>query len=160
METFKTKALSIGLCEPYSNEWLFDTSLVERYVKGISWCMPRMYPSLKDMEDYDKELLENDVYNSKVVDLILTGDTYILNNSHGIVEIVDWNVSRIYVGLDSVVKIKAGGNSILYVDSYDNSNIQIEASDLARVVVHQYGNSAIQVLCGKVIIKDRRNDSN
>jgi hypothetical protein len=91
-----------------------------------------------------------------VVNLILDVDTYILNDCTGSVEIVDYNVSRIYTSLNTMLEIKAKGNSILYVDCYDNCNIRITAENRARVYVAQYGNSVVQILGGNITIKDRR----
>lgn len=158
MDTLKQKAIKVGLCKPYQSEWKDDTNLVERYIKGVSWCLKNKAFSLADMLPFDEEMVDNNVFNDKEVDHLLTDNTYIYNNSRGLIEINDWNVSRVYISLNSVIKIAAKSRSILYLDLFDNSNIQIEIEDNAQVYVSQYGNSSVQILSGKAIIKDRRND--
>ena len=117
--------------------------------------MERKYPSLKDMEPY-KEMLENNhVFNDRSVDLILTGHTYVLNKCTGCVEINDYNVSRIYVALDSMVKVYAKNNSHLIIDCYDNAVIQLDVDSDSKVTVWQYGNSVVQILSGKAKINKR-----
>ena len=146
----KKKAIELGLCSDFQKSWSDD--LIGMYKQGISWCMARKYPALEDMLPYDEQLTENDVYNSKTVDLVLTGDTYILNECSGSAEINDWNVARIYVGLNSILRIKVKDKSHLIIDCYDNSVIQLEIADTARVIVWQYGNSVVKVLSGKAKI--------
>jgi len=146
MTDFKQKAIGLGLCKPFQASWNDD--LVGMYKEGITWCIERQYPTLEDMLPYDEMLLENDIYNSKHVDLILTGDTYILNECTGSAEIKDYNVSRLYVGLNSILKINANGNSHLIIDCYDNSIIQLEISGKSKVTVWHYGNSVVQILKG------------
>lgn len=156
MNNIKQKAIAKGLCLPYQAEWTDNENLVDRYIKGVTFCLERQFPSLKDMLPFDSELMESDVYNSKNIDLIITGDTYILNDCVGAVEIVDYNVSRLYTSLNTVLKVKAKDHSILYIDAYDNSNIQLSVESNAKVRISQYGNSVIQVLKGKVKITDKR----
>jgi hypothetical protein len=154
MNELKQKAISLGLCQDWQKSWN-DSRLVEMYLRGVTWCMERKYPSLKDMEPY-KELLENNyVYNDRRVDLILTGHTYVLNKCGGCVEINDYNVSRIYVALDSMVKIYAKGHSHLIIDCYDNAVIQLDVEEDAKVTVWQYGNSIVQILSGKAKINKK-----
>lgn len=154
MTDFKNKAIALGLCKPFQEYWNDD--LVGMYKEGITWCIERQYPTLADMLPYDEMLFENDVYNSKSVDLILTGDTYILNECTGNLEIKDYNVSRVYVGLNSLLRIKANGNSHLIIDCYDNSIIQLDVSGKAKVTVWQHGNSVVQLIKGnaKITKKD------
>lgn len=150
MTDLKQKAIALGLCKPFQETWNDD--LVGMYKQGITWCIERQYPTLADMLPYDDIMLENDVYNSKDVNLLLTGDTYILNECTGQAEINDYNVSRVYVGLNSILKIKAKDKSHLMIDCYDNSIIQLEVSGSSKVVVWQYGNSVVQVLKGNAKI--------
>ena len=156
MKTLKDRAILKGLCLPYQNDWQDDNDLVSRYIRGVTWCMNHQFPSLEEMAEYDSELVENDVYNNKNVSHILSGDTYIYNNCRGEIEIIDYSVSRAYIALDSLLKITAKGNSILYLDIFDNANIQLVVEDSAYVSVNQYGNSSIQVIKGNAKIEDRR----
>ena len=153
MNDLKQKAIALGLCNEFQAKWSED--LVGMYKQGVTWCMKHRYPTLADMLPY-KELLESsDVFNSRVVDLLLTDDTYILNDCTGKVEINDYNVSGLYVALDSVIELSVNDNAILVVESYDNAVLRIKVGDDAKCTVWQYGDSVMQVLGGtaKIIRK-------
>jgi len=156
MKTIKQKAVEVGLCKPYESEWQDDSNLIERYIKGITFCMEKNFITLEDMKPFDAELVENNVFNDKDVDHLLTSDTYIYTSSRGKLEINDYNVSRVYSSMDSTLKITAKNNAILYIDAYHDSNIQIIVEDNAKVSVSQYNNSSIQILKGVATITDRR----
>jgi len=156
MKTIKQKAVEAGLCKPYESEWQDDSNLVERYVKGITFCMEKNFITLEDMKPFKKELEENNVWCEQRVDHLLTADTYVYNECSGSLEIIDYCVSRAYIGLGSVLKITAKNNAILYIDAYHDSNIQIIVEDNAKISVSQYNNSSIQILKGVATITDRR----
>jgi hypothetical protein len=150
MNTLKQKAIALGLCADFQKSWSDD--LVGMYKRGISWCMKHKYPSLADMLPYDKELADNDVYNSRLLNLILTNDTYILNDCKGEIEIDDFNVSGLYVALNSIVDINVKDSSILTIECYDNAILRVSVDENAVCSIWKYGNSVIQVLKGNVKI--------
>lgn len=150
MNTLKQKAIALGLCDDFQKSWSED--LIGMYKRGISWCAKRGFPSLTDMLPYDEQLVENDVYNSKKVNLLLTNDTYILNESTGSVEIDDFNVSGLYVALNSIINVNVKDCSILTIESFDNAILRISVDEDAVCNVWQYGNSVVQVLSGNVKI--------
>lgn len=152
MDELKQKAIAIGLCEPYQKEWLNDNDNIDRYKAGITWCLKHKFPTLEDMLPYDSVLVDNDVHNSKCIDLILTGDTYIINDCTGNLEICDYNVSRLYTALNTSVEINVKDNSILIIEAYDNSMIRISVEEKALCTVWAYGNTTVQVLSGNVKI--------
>ena len=150
MSELKQKAISLGLCKEFQESWNED--LVGMYLKGITWCLSRRYPTLEDMLPYDNLLVDNDIYNSRLVDLLLTNDIYVLNNCTGEVEIDDFNVSRMYTSLDSIIEVNVKDSAILFIDAYDNSVLRIKVDENAQCTVFKYGNSAIQILSGNVKI--------
>jgi len=150
MSDLKTKAIALGLCADFQKTWSED--LVGMYKQGITWCAKHQYPSLEDMQPYKEMLEENDIFCSRSVDLLMTDDTYILNNCTGKAEINDYNVSGLYVALDSVLELTVGDNSILVVETYDNTILRVTVAENAKCTVWQYGNSVIQVISGNVKI--------
>lgn len=154
MDNLKDKAIALGLCKPFQAAWNDD--LVGMYKQGATWCMPRQYPSLEDMLPYDKMLTENDVYNSKKVDLILTGGVYILNESVGRVQINDYNVSNLYIGMNSTIEAEVRDNAILTTEIYGSTNLRLKIGKDARCNIWLYDNSCVQVLSGVANIFDKR----
>lgn len=152
MDTLKQKAIAVGLCEPYQKEWLNDNDNIQRYKSGITWCLKHKFPTLEDMLPYDNLLADNDIYNSRLVNLLLTSDIYVLNNCTGEVGIDDFNVSRMYISLDSIIEVNVRDSAILFIDAYDNSVLRIKVDENAQCTVFKYGNSAIQILSGNVKI--------
>ncbi len=156
MNDLKQKAIALGLCAEFQAKWSDESSyLVDMYKTGVTWCLANKYPSLVDMLLYDELLAENNVFNSRLVDLFLNGDTYVFNDCSGKLEINDYNVARAYFGLNSNVKITAKDESYLYLDLYDNTNIQLVVEGNANVTAYCYGNSVVQILSGtaKIIRK-------
>lgn len=148
MDELKQKAIGLGMCKEFRESWNDD--LVGMYKRSASWCLMHKFPSLKDMIQYDNLLVDNDVHNSKCVDLILTGNAYIINDCTGNVEICDYNVSRLYTALNTSVEINVKDNSILIIEAYDNSIIRISVEENALCTIWAYGNAAVQVLSGNV----------
>jgi hypothetical protein len=154
MNDLKQKAIALGLCKPFQEAWSDD--LVGMYKQGATWCLGKQFPTLGDMLPYDKMLAENDVYNDRLVNLLLTGETYILNQCRGSVEINDYNVAGLYVGLDSIINVNCKDNSILTIECYDNTVLRLKVAKNARCNIWQYGNSCIQILSGNAKIYDKR----
>ena len=150
MDELKQKAIGLGMCKEFQESWNDD--LVGLYKQGVSWCLRHKFPSIKDMLKYDSVLVDNDVHNSKCIDLILTGDTYIINECTGNLEICDYNVARLYTALNTSVEINVKDNSILIIEAYDNSMIRISVEEKALCTVWAYGNTTVQVLSGNVKI--------
>ena len=48
----KSEAVSLGLCQEWTSKWNNESkeSLVEKYVKGIDFCIEHNYPSLAFMK--------------------------------------------------------------------------------------------------------------
>lgn len=150
MSELKQKAISLGLCKEFQANWSDD--LVGMYKTGVTWCLKHKFPTINDMLPYDNLLAENDIYNSRLVNLLLTSDIYVLNNCTGEVEIDDFMVSRLYTSLDSIIEVNVKDSAILFIDAYDNSVLRIKVDENAQCTVFKYGNSAIQILSGNVKI--------
>lgn len=132
-EDFKKEAIKLGLCQEWQDNWGY-TSIIDKYISGITWCMQREFPSLKSMKKYDDELLERGVYNEKKVDILCNRDMYVFNASDVNFTISGYSVCRIYVGRGSNVTVNVKDNAILYVDNYD-SNVIVNRDDSAKCVV-------------------------
>lgn len=151
MDKFKKEAIRLNACKEGLDRWN-SKDLVGMYRQGVTWCMENKYPSFKDMQPYDDMLFNSRIYNLKEVDLDVDFDTYIMNGCNGKVRIGGYEVSRIYVGRDSVLDIDVSDNSYLIVDCYDKSVVRLNVSPSAKCVIWQYGESSVQLLNGNAKI--------
>jgi hypothetical protein len=133
MDKFKKQAIKLGLCQEWQNNWE-ETGLIDKYIRGITWCMKNEFPLLSNMKKYDDALLRNGVYNQKTADIKCDRDMYVFNSSDVDFTISGYSVCRIYVGRGSNVTVNVKDNAILYVDNYD-SNVIVNKHENARCVV-------------------------
>ena len=133
MDKFKKQAIKLGLCQEWQNNWE-ETGLVDKYIRGITWCMRNEFPSLSDMKKYGDALLRNGIYNQKTADIKCDRDMYVFNDSKINFTIDGYSVCRIYVGRGSVVNVNVKDHAILYVDNYD-STVNVAKEESARCVV-------------------------
>ena len=133
MDKFKKQAIGLGLCKEWQNNWE-ESGLIDKYLRGITWCMKNEFPSLKDMRKYDEALLRNGVYNEKTVDIKCDRGMYVFNASTANFEIGGYDVCRIYVGRGSRVKARVRDHAILLIDNYDSS-VDVTKDDTAKCVM-------------------------
>lgn len=114
--------------------------MVNLYLANIDFCLANDFP-------------ENAVIRAEFGDIINDWGIYLDNDfeaqnrpkivllgaSHGKVEIDDYNVSEIFIKHDSTLSLKASGNAFVMVDVFDDTILEIHASDRAKVCVNHYG---------------------
>ena len=58
----KNEAVSLGLCAQWTAEWHDNSSkheMVEKFVKGIDFCIGKNWPSTKDMKKYFGDVIHD-----------------------------------------------------------------------------------------------------
>lgn len=153
----KKEAISLGLCQEWTNEWGKPTKdeLVDKYVRGIDFCIEHNYPSCEYMKKHFDGVMQNhgvfvndniDLQNSKMV--IANGKTSgkIIYNSY--------SVGTIYARHDSDLTIEASGNAFVSIETYDNCNVSVFQRDQSKVFIYNHGGN-IQT-SGNIVIKDRK----
>lgn len=133
MDKLKKQAIGLGLCQEWQDSWE-ETGLIDKYIKGITWCMKNEFPSLKELKKHDNALIRNGVYNEKKLSIVCERDMYVFNASKVDFEISGYDVCRIYIGRGTKINLKVRDNAILYVDNYD-SEVSISRDDSALCVV-------------------------
>lgn len=145
-------AVSKGLCKEHTEAW--DTemgipALVAYYKANPNWCLERHYPSLAFMDAHfnTKDVRKMGVYINRNEALRATDLIYVFNNCT--VGIITSAVTRFYFGLDSKAKIIVEDGGILTIDSYDNTELDIELRGKARCIVYQYGDVSPRITGSK-----------
>lgn len=132
-----------GICE----EWfarLMETEdkseLVKMYLEGIDFCLSNEYPSNEFIRQHFAGTCE--AYGIFLDQAITAGNfrhVVALGRCEGIATYDAWNVGQVFVKHQSRLKVLATGNSFVMVDMFDDSVVEVEVRDHARVFVNQYG---------------------
>ena len=157
-DKMKNEAVSLGLCAQWTAEWKDGSSkdeMVEKFVKGIDFCIGRNWPSSKDMKKYFGDVIhDHGVYVNENVDL-KNPKTVILNGECVAHIDYDWMDSgEIYVRHNSSLYLRVKGFSRVFVNLLDDTELHVECEDTARVFVYQYGGKVVSKT-GNVIVRDR-----
>ena len=157
-DRMKNEAVSLGLCAQWTAEWRDNSSkheMVEKFVKGIDFCIGKNWPSTKVMKkNFGDVIHDHGVYVDENVDLknpkivILNGEC-VANISY------DWMDSgEIYVRHNSSLYLKVNGFSRVFVNLLDGAELHVECEDTAKCFVYQYGGTVVKTT-GPVNIRDR-----
>lgn len=143
----KTAALRHDLCGPWQR--MLDhaadkATLVQMYMRGIDFCFGRDFPSVEYIERHFKGVCERyglhvneafDSRNERQVALVGRCDARLTYD--------DYEVAQLFVKHDSHARLDVRGHSIVTVDCFDRSRIDIRADEGARVTVYRYGNAVV-----------------
>jgi hypothetical protein len=137
------QAIKLGLCSKWQGDWNGESveSLCSMYKRGIQFCIENDYPSVEFMVDKFRGKTEkHGLYISERFSIKAEQDVYILNgNCNGKVENNGWGVTKIYVRHNSVLNLVVRGNSMTYIDMYDNTSLDLTILDKAQVTINKYG---------------------
>lgn len=158
----KDRAVELGLCDKWRDEWERDETkqeLIEKYLRGIDFCIQHDYPKLEFIREYfPKKLLErNGVFVDEEIgrrDDVAARDTVVLlGGSKAELHYDGLGMCNIYVRHRSEVTIVARGWSRVFVECYEDSVINVTAEDESKVFVYQHGGEVTAE--GHVIVRDR-----
>ncbi len=157
-DKMKEEAVSLGLCAQWTVEWQDNSSkdeMVEKFVKGIDFCIGRNWPSTKDMKKYFGDVMHNHgVYVDE--NAWLKSPKIVILNGECVAHVdYDWMDSgEIYVRHNSSLYLKVNGLSRVFVNLHDDSELHVECEDSAKCFVYQYGGKVVKA-AGNVVIRDR-----
>lgn len=119
--------------------------LVEMYMEGIDFCLSNEFPSNDFIGNHFVGIMENHgVYLDSVVNLVDPAQVVVLGDTKGDIRMDGYTVSQIFVKHQSNLKIKAGDNSFVMIDIFDDASMEIEASGDARVCINRYGGAILR----------------
>lgn len=141
-ETLKQQAVDLGLCRPWTEAWgdCDQQELIDKYKKGIDFCIDKQYPSNEFIKaNFDRDLLNaNLIFVDEHIRLddALSG-IYILNGEcSGTIRFAPWTAATVYVRHTSKVKIIANDFAKVFVRLYDEAEVETEAEESAVVRVY------------------------
>lgn len=155
----KEKAVSLGLCDQWQQEWEDNSSkevLIEKYLRGIDFCLKHNYPSV----DFIKEKFGETINSFG----IYADENALIVNSHMSVLLGDTNASvlmqgivgEIYVRHQSVLELVASNNAKVWVNTLDFTTVRIWCDETSKVFLHNYGDAKIEIHGENISIKERK----
>ena len=141
-ETLKQQAVSLGLCQQWQKAWgeCDQQELINKYKKGIDFCIEHQYPSNEFIkENFDRKLLnENLIYVDEYLNIEnAPSGVYILNGEcTGTIRFQSWSVATIFVRHTSNINIIAEDFAKVFVRLYDESEANV--CDVRDAVVKVY----------------------
>lgn len=153
-----------GICE----EWfarLIETKgkddLVKMYLEGIDFCLSNEYPSNDFIRKHFVGTCEAfGVFLDETIKTENFQHVVALGECEGTTTYDGWNVGQVFVKHRSRLKVLATGNSFVVVDVFDETAVEVEALDNAKVCVNHYGGNLTTTIDGdKAVIKVIRKQS-
>ena len=141
-ETLKQQAVDLGLCRPWTEAWgdCDQQELIDKYKKGIDFCIDKQYPSNEFIKaNFDRALLNaNLIFVDEYLDFdMMPSGIYILNGEcSGSIRFAPWTAATIYVRHKSNVTIIADDFAKVFVRVYDEANAKVVELDEAVIKVY------------------------
>lgn len=132
-----------NICEDWFNDLLHTENkdnLIKMYLEGIDFCLSNEYPSLSFIK-------ENFVGVMEKYGIFLDGGINTINSRHvvalgsciGSAEYTGFEVGQVFVKHGSKLTVRASGNTFVMVDMFDESEVEVMATDNAKICVNHYG---------------------
>ena len=141
-ETLKQQAVGLGLCRPWTEAWgdCDQQELIEKFVKGIDFCLQRNWPTPEFIKaNFDRDLLNSNlIFVDEYLDFdMMPSGIYIINGEcSGTIRFAPWTAATVYVRHTSNVKIIANDFAKVFVRLYDEAEVGTEAEESAVVKVY------------------------
>lgn len=144
-ETLRNEAIGLGLCQQWQNEWAASRNtgqLIEMYKRGIDFCMEHKWPTCKWIKsNFDRaELHDHNVFvEEDVTGIMVPNGVAVVRGCHGAIETERNSVTTIHVENCANLTLKAGKFARVFLHIYDNSPVQIEEGlhSTAKVYRHE-----------------------
>lgn len=139
------EAAKHGICEDWFNDLLTTEDkgkLLKMYLKGIDFCLSNEYPSIPFIKKHFVGVMEEyGVFLDNTINTENSRYIVALGACKGIASYNSYEVGQVFVKHEGKLTIKANCNSFVMVDMFDNSEVEVIASENAKVCVNQYGGS-------------------
>lgn len=142
-EILKREAVERNLCAQWTAEWADNSdqqTLIDKYKKGIDFCLDRDWPSTEFIKvNFDRDLLNaNLIFVDEYVDMDMApSGIYILNGEcSGRIRLAPWVAATIYVRHNSKMNIVADDFAKVFVRLYDEADVEVDSDESAVVKVY------------------------
>lgn len=125
--TLREMARSVGLCDPWYNEWTDDSTIdecLERYIRGFDFVQERDWPPLEFIRNHfsKEQLHKHNIFIDEDVDIEAGSGFYVfLGNCTGSIVVNGFYATTIYLRHESNIKVTSLGAARVFLHCYDNS---------------------------------------
>lgn len=133
----KNSAISLGLCDKWQNEWAPDSTqqeLIDKYIKGIDFCLKRHWPSNKFIKSNFKTklLLANGIIIDRKYSALNPRFCIVLGNSLCKIRINGNTLSQIYLRDNSMTDVFVHTNEKVLIHLFDKASLRVFAKDIYK----------------------------
>lgn len=142
-EILKREAVERNLCAQWTEAWADNSdqqTLIDKYKKGIDFCLDRDWPSNDFIKsNFDRDLLNaNLIFVDEYVDMDMApSGIYILNGEcSGRIRLAPWAAATFYLRHNSKMNIVADDFAKVFVRIYDEADVEVESDESAVVKIY------------------------
>lgn len=130
-----------GMCEKGKSGLMNSSSiddLVTEYWKGIDFCLAKDYPRMRVMKRFQIEFRKQHVYLDENINIENVEKAAFIGQCYATLVANGYSACRVYVKHSSKLNIKASGNAYVMVDALNASDVIVECTEGAKVIVNLY----------------------
>lgn len=148
-----------GICQEWYNRLknMDDKdAMLDMYLQGIDFCISNDYPTNEFIRANFKGSMEHKgIFLDDAIDVSNIPKCVCLGATTGCITVDDFSVCEIYAKHNSHIDVKAKGNAFVVIDIFDDSIVNVVASDRAKVCVNHYGGSVSEQSADDAMIRIR-----
>lgn len=148
VKQLKDDGITKGLCRLWQGKLKPGTNigtLCSMFVAGIDFCISENYPTLEFLRENLKGKCEEfGIFIDDQVSITNLSDSVLNGSCSANLVYSDYTVSRLYIRHNSKAIIDICDHAIVTVDAFDNSSLEITASEGTKVLINLYGNAIVK----------------
>lgn len=137
----KKEAVVLGLCGKWQEKWTKDTDvdgMLDMFVKGQDFCIMHDWPSVEVLKRYGGERLrKHGVYADEEFEAYNIPTLIAVGKCKGTLTVDGRHVMSAYVRHKSRLRIEAKGEARVFVEVYDEAEVEIEKDGDTKVFVYR-----------------------
>lgn len=151
------RAEQFNICQEWKGDLMTikdKEKLIEMYLKGIDFCIANDFPPLDFIRDHFSGIIEqHGIYLDGDFEVVNPSKIVALGKSKGNVMVGGFKASQLYVRHASKVFVRAVDDCFVMVSVYDNASVEVEASNRAKVCLHNFNATVNYHTTGEARVK-------
>lgn len=157
--TLRDRARQLGLCDQWYDQWDRNETkqeLIEKYLKGIDFCIKHDYPNLDFVRAYFSKslLISNGIFLDENVDASNLKTAVLLGESRGVLRYDGLRTGNVYVRHQSELQIEATDGARVFIETYEGCKVHVVATGNSKAFVYWHGGEVTHN--GNVTVRDKR----
>lgn len=139
-DMMKREAIAHGLCDQWTSEWADDTdkdALVEKFVKGIDFCIKNDWPSVEQIKMFLPEANMHGVYADQAFS-VRNPSVVIANGSCDGTVLVDDGISTVWVRHTSKIFVRVRRGGVCFLRLLDDCDVKVDCGFFSKCKAFVY----------------------